>query len=240
MWSTLVPSSLLQSSVPLQHSLSYSDRRALPESRTKCRKTSRCHCFLTVCCSAACYQGLRTCLEGRRDDVGHGVLVRPNRRIKRGREAPHDNRFLMRKSSFAGATKGMSSQSRQLTSVPSWTSCCRTPASSTCTSKTSVRRTCATASRTRWTPLFLDRASSQKASHSGWRVEGAAELKSSRCGTTVVAPPGLRGRASRHLPTGWRWRYTKFGFMPHGYAKLARGPEDEAGKAFSRTLTSGG
>src|ERR1700722_1730521 len=76
--------------------------------------------------------------------------------------------------------------------VPSWTSCCRTPASSTCTSKTSVRRTCATASRTRWTPLFLDRASSQKASHSGWQVEGAAELKSSRCGTTVVAPPGLR------------------------------------------------
>ena len=27
-------------------------------------------------------------------------------------------------------------------------------------------------------------------SHSGWRVEGAAELKSNRCGTTVIAPPG--------------------------------------------------
>ena len=73
-----------------------------------------------------------------------------------------------------------------LMTVPSWTSCCRTPASLTCTSKTSVRHTCATPSRTRWTPLPLDRASSQKASHSGWRVEGAAELKSSRCGTTVV------------------------------------------------------
>ena len=47
-------------------------------------------------------------------------------------------------------------------------------------------------------PLFLDRASSQKASHSGWRVEGAAELKSSRCGTTVVA----HARAAQAEPVG--------------------------------------
>jgi hypothetical protein len=40
-----------------------------------------------------------------------------------------------------------------------------------------------------------------KASHSGWRVEGAAQLKSSRCGTTVVAPPGLR-RPSQSESTG--------------------------------------
>ena len=38
-----------------------------------------------------------------------------------------------------------------------------------------------------------------KASHSGWRVEGAAELKSSRCGTTVVAPPGLRRPSQSEL-----------------------------------------
>ena len=40
-----------------------------------------------------------------------------------------------------------------------------------------------------------------KSEPSGWRVEGAAELKSSRCGTTVIAPPGLR-RPSQSASTG--------------------------------------
>jgi hypothetical protein len=59
--------------------------------------------------------------------------------------------------------------------------CCRTLASSTCTLKTNARRMFATVSRTRWTQLFLDRGSSQKANRTGWRVELAAKCPCSTC-----------------------------------------------------------
>jgi hypothetical protein len=76
--------------------------------------------------------------------------------------------------------------------APSWTFC-RRPASSTCTSKTSVRPTRATASRTHWTPLSLDRASSQKARHSGSRVEEPP--KGTKIDDSARSPASTKGRA---------------------------------------------
>ena len=84
---------------------------------------------------------------------------------------------------------------RQLTddTAPSWTFCYRRPASSTCTLKTSVRPTCATASRTHWTPLSFDRASSQKARHSGSRVE--ERPKGTKIDDSARSPASTKGRA---------------------------------------------
>ena len=63
----------------------------------------------------------------------------------------------------------------------------------------------ATVSRTRWTQLFLDRGSSQKANRTGWRVEPAAECASIK---PVAAYAGTRFALRSWAPCG-QWTQTK-------------------------------